>query len=46
MLSNSDSALINKLYEDFNIHKIYAARAINSKGDGRGKILEVLVTNY
>lgn len=46
MLSNSNSALINKLYEDFNIHKIYAARAINSKGDGRGKILEVLVTNY
>ena len=46
MLSNSDSPLINELYKDFNIHKIYAARAINSKGDGRGKILEVLVTNY
>lgn len=46
MLSNSDAPLINKLYEEFNIHKIYAARAINSKGDGRGKILEVLVTNY
>lgn len=46
MLSNSDTPLINELYEQFNIHKIYAARAINSKGDGRGKILEVLVTNY
>lgn len=46
MLSNSDAPLINELYKDFNIHKIYAARAINSKGDGRGKILEVLVTNY
>ena len=46
MLSNSDAPLINELYKDFNIHKIYAARAINSKGDSRGKILEVLVTNY
>lgn len=46
MLSNSDAPLINDLYKDFNIYKIYAARAINSKGDGRGKILEVLVTNY
>lgn len=46
MLSNSDAPLINELYKDFNINKIYAARAINSKGDGRGKILEVLVTNY
>lgn len=46
MLSNSDAPLINDLYKDFKIHKIYAARAINSKGDGRGKILEVLVTNY
>lgn len=46
MLSNSDAPLINELYKDFKIHKIFAARAINSKGTGRGKILEVLVTNY
>ena len=46
MLSNSDAPLINELYKEFKIHKIYAARAINSKGNGRGKILEVLVTNY
>lgn len=46
MLSNSDSELINDLYKDFNIHKIYAARSINANGAGRGKIKEVLVTNY
>lgn len=46
MLSNSDAPLINELYKDFNIHKIYAARSINSNGAKRGKILEVLVTNY
>jgi len=45
-LSNSNAELINELYKDFHIHKVYAARAINSKADGRGKILEVLVTNY
>jgi DNA adenine methylase len=46
MLSNSDSPLINELYKDFNIHKIFAARSINSVGSKRGKIAEVLVTNY
>lgn len=46
MLSNSDSSLINELYKDFNIHKIHAARSINSVGTKRGKILELLITNY
>ncbi len=46
MLSNSDSPLINELYKEFNIRKIYAARSINSVGTKRGKILEVLITNY
>jgi DNA adenine methylase len=46
MLSNSDAPLINELYKDFNIYKIYAARSINATGSKRGKILEVLVTNY
>ena len=49
MLSNSDTPLINELYSGFDgvtINKITAGRAINSKGSGRGKITEVLVTNY
>ena len=49
MLSNSDTPFINELYSGINgvtINKITAGRAINSKGTGRGKITEVLVTNY
>ena len=49
MLSNSDTPFINDLYtgiEGVAIHKITAGRSINSKGSGRGKITEVLVTNY
>lgn len=49
MLSNSDAPFINKIYSGIKgvkIHKVQAGRAINSKATGRGKITEVLVTNY
>lgn len=46
MLSNSDSSFIRDLYQDFKIHTIFAARAINSKATKRGKITEVLITSY
>ena len=49
MLSNSDTSFINKIYsgiKGIKINKISAIRAINSKSSGRGKITEVLVTNY
>ncbi len=49
MLSNSDSPFINKIYSEIpsaKITKVEAGRAINSKGSKRGKITEVLVTNY
>lgn len=50
MLSNSDTDFINKLYKGINkkitIHKVYAGRSINSKGDRRGKVKEVVVINY
>lgn len=46
MLSNSDTPLINELYKGYNIHRIQVGRAINSKANGRGKIKEVIVTNY
>lgn len=49
MLSNSDTPFINELYADISdvtIHKVSAGRAINSKASGRGKITEVVVTNY
>ncbi len=49
MLSNSDTPFINDLYagiEGVAVHKITAGRAINSKGSGRGKITEIVMTNY
>ncbi|MEO1785210.1 DNA adenine methylase [Thermodesulfobium sp. 4217-1] len=46
LLSNSDTEVINELYASYNIKKVFASRAINSKADGRGKITEVLIRNY
>ena len=53
MLSNSDPTNVDPqdrffddLYSSFHIRRVYASRMINSRGDRRGKISEVLVTNY
>ncbi len=53
MLSNSDPKNINKedtffdnIYQGFNINQIQASRMINANSNGRGKISEILVTNY
>lgn len=53
MLSNSNPKNINKedsffdnIYEGFNINQIQASRMINANSKGRGKITEILVTNY
>ncbi len=49
MLSNSNTPLINKIYSEpkgLRITKVQAGRAINSDASKRGKITEVLVTNY
>jgi len=46
MASNHNTPFINELYKDFNITVIEARRSINSKGDGRGKVEEVIITNY
>jgi len=53
MLSNSDPKNIDEkddffdeLYKGFNIKRVYANRMINSNGKGRGKINELLITNY
>lgn len=53
MLSNSDPKNVDEndnffddLYKDFNIFRVDAKRNINSKGNGRGKIKELLVINY
>lgn len=46
LLSNSDTSLVNELYENYNIKKVFASRTINANAKGRGKITEVLVRNY
>ena len=46
MLSNSNSEFIRCLYKDFELHEVRASRAINSKADLRGKITELVITNY
>lgn len=46
MVSNSNAPLILDLYQNYKIELVYATRAINSKANKRGKIPEVLVTNY
>lgn len=53
MLSNSDPTPINpdddffqRLYAQFNIHRVWASRMINAQADKRGKITELLITNY
>jgi len=53
MLSNSDvntketkNDFFDILYNDYNIQRVNASRAINSKGSKRGAIKELLITNY
>ena len=53
LLSNSDPHNVNpadmffeELFDDFDICRVSAARMINSKGDGRGKITELAIRNY
>ncbi len=53
MLSNSDpknndadDRFFDDLYAAFNVRRVAASRMINSLAGGRGKITEILVTNY
>lgn len=46
MASNANTQFIRDLYKDFNIHAVEAKRMINSKGNGRGNVEEVIITNY
>ncbi len=53
MLSNSDPKntesqdnFFDDLYSKYNIHRVRANRMVNSKATNRGKINELLITNY
>lgn len=45
IISNSDTEYIRRLYKSFNIHVVHARRAINSNGNGRGTVTELIITN-
>ncbi|MDR1818612.1 MAG: Dam family site-specific DNA-(adenine-N6)-methyltransferase [Puniceicoccales bacterium] len=52
IMSNSDvrdngagDAFFDKLYSAYNIKRVFASRAVNSNGNKRGKISELLITN-
>ena len=46
LLSNSATDFILDLYADYRIETVEAMRNINSKGEGRGPVAEVLVRNF
>jgi DNA adenine methylase len=43
LLSNSDCPFVRELYQEYSIKTISASRAINSRGNKRGRIPEVLI---
>lgn len=46
MMSNSTAKLIYELYKDFHVTKISVSRSINATKSKRGKIEELIITNY
>lgn len=43
---NPNDNFFENLYQGYSFHRIYAKRAINSVANKRGKISELLITNY
>lgn len=46
LVSNSHSEEIIRMYRDYNISIVFAKRSINSNGSRRGRVPEVLISNY
>lgn len=44
LLSNSDTPIVRQMYEGFKLEPVKARRAINSKGDKRGHVGELLIS--
>lgn len=43
---NPDDTFFEKLYSGFHIHRVYASRSVNANGNKRGKLTELLISNY
>lgn len=46
MISNSDTKFIKDLYKGYKVNIVKATRMINCDATKRGKINEVVITNY
>ncbi len=46
LMSNSDTPLIRETFRYFNIKEVMARRNVTSDGKGRGKVKELLISNY
>jgi DNA adenine methylase len=46
MLSNHNTPFIREIYKGFDFKIVKARRNVNSKGNGRGEVEEVVVRNY
>lgn len=46
MLSNYNTTLIKELYKDYNFNYVTAQRNIGASSKNRGKVEEVIITNY
>lgn len=46
MVSNSDTELVHELYGGFRVEAVQGSRAISRRGNGRGRVRELLIRNY
>ncbi len=46
MLSNADTPRVRRLYPNWNLHEVTCSRPISSDGAKRGKVAELIITNY
>jgi DNA adenine methylase len=46
LLSNSDTPITRSLYKEYRIRTIGVPRSVNSVGEGRGPVDEIVVSNY
>lgn len=46
LLSNSDTELVRDLYRGFVVDEVSGNRSVSCKGDGRGKVRDLLIRNF
>jgi DNA adenine methylase len=46
MASNADTPMVRDLYQGFHFHEVMAPRSVNSRGDGRQKVQELIICSY